>query len=83
MCMRAPPCGPDGIPHSQGTHFKVPWLQEAIIMDIRSRPREIKTLTVRRTHATLSSWRCCGGVDSCVCVCMCVRVVMPVHDAGY
>src|SRR4051794_1471837 len=32
-------------PISEGTHFLVPWLQRAIIMDVRTRPRNIATTT--------------------------------------
>ncbi|KAJ3202883.1 Prohibitin-1, subunit of the prohibitin complex (Phb1p-Phb2p) [Entophlyctis luteolus] len=30
---------------SEGTHFLVPWLQKAIIFDVRTRPRNISTMT--------------------------------------
>lgn len=32
-------------PVGEGTHVKIPFVQEPIIMDIRSRPREIKSVT--------------------------------------
>ena len=35
------------LPHtsSEGTHFLVPWLQKAVIFDIRTRPRSISSVT--------------------------------------
>lgn len=30
---------------SEGTHFLVPWLQRAIVYDVRTRPRNISTTT--------------------------------------
>lgn len=30
---------------SEGTHFLVPWLQKAIIYDVRTKPRNISTTT--------------------------------------
>jgi hypothetical protein len=30
---------------SEGTHFLVPWLQKAVIFDIRTRPRSISSVT--------------------------------------
>lgn len=32
-------------PVGEGTHFKVPWLQTPNIMDIRTRPRTISSVT--------------------------------------
>ena len=32
-------------PVSEGTHFRVPWLQTPNIMDIRTRPRTISSVT--------------------------------------
>jgi prohibitin 1 len=29
----------------EGTHFLVPWLQKAVIFDIRTRPRSISSVT--------------------------------------
>jgi prohibitin 1 len=30
---------------SEGTHFRIPWLQRAIIFDVRTKPRMIATTT--------------------------------------
>lgn len=30
---------------NEGTHFLVPWLQRAIVFDVRTRPRNISTTT--------------------------------------
>jgi prohibitin 1 len=37
--------GIDKVPKGEGTHFKIPFLQVPIIMDIRSRPRSIHSVT--------------------------------------
>lgn len=35
------------LPHTkdEGTHFLVPWLQKAIVFDVRTRPRSISSVT--------------------------------------
>lgn len=35
------------LPHTkdEGTHFLVPWLQKAILFDVRTRPRSISSAT--------------------------------------
>lgn len=43
-------------PVGEGTHFKIPWLQEAYILDVRSRPREIKTLTGTKDLQMVNIW---------------------------
>ena len=30
---------------TEGTHFRVPWLQSPAVMDIRTRPRSISSVT--------------------------------------
>ena len=30
---------------TEGTHFRVPWLQNPAVMDIRTRPRSISSVT--------------------------------------
>jgi hypothetical protein len=40
-------------PIGEGTHFRVPWLQNPTIMDIRTRPRSISSVTgTQGEHAT-------------------------------
>jgi prohibitin 1 len=38
----------------EGTHFLVPWLQRAIIYDIRTKPRNISTTTGSKDMQTVS-----------------------------
>ena len=38
----------------EGLHFKLPWIQNAIIFDIRSRPRIITTTTGSKDMQTIS-----------------------------
>jgi hypothetical protein len=37
----------------EGTHFRVPWLQQPNVMDVRTRPRTISSVT-----GTKGAWRC-------------------------
>lgn len=50
----------------EGTHFLVPWLQSPNVMDIRTRPRSISSVT--GTKGTLTSDRPSGrnGRKECV-----------------
>ncbi len=32
-------------PIGEGTHFRIPWLQMPTIMDVRTRPRSISSIT--------------------------------------
>eukprot|EP00955_Chlamydomonas_euryale_P006741 71809-Chlamydomonas_euryale.AAC.4 len=46
-------------PVSEGTHFRVPWVQTPYIMDIRTRPRTINSIT--GTKGKASSRGCCDA----------------------
>lgn len=39
---------------SEGTHFLVPWLQSAILFDVRTRPRNISTTTASKDMQMVS-----------------------------
>lgn len=38
----------------EGTHFLVPWLQRAVIFDVRTKPRNISTTTSSRDMQSVS-----------------------------
>jgi prohibitin 1 len=40
----------------KGTHFLVPWLQRAIVMDTRTRPRNIATTTGSKDMQYVRGW---------------------------
>ena len=40
-------------PVGEGTHFRVPWLQTPNIMDIRTRPRTISSVTGTKGRLTI------------------------------
>lgn len=51
-------------PIGEGTHFRIPWVQSPNVMDIRTRPRSISSVTgtkgvigPRRTLLAWSTWR--------------------------
>lgn len=43
-------------PIGEGTHFKVPWLQTPHVMDIRTRPRNISSVTGTKGAFSSSSF---------------------------
>jgi len=50
--------------YGEGTHFRIPWLERAIIYDVRARPRNVASLT--GSKGTLG-WKACGrlaGLDT-------------------
>ena len=49
-------------PVGEGTHFRVPWLQTPNIMDIRTRPRTISSVTGTK-----------GKLFPCLCYPACVQ----------
>lgn len=66
-------------PVGEGTHFRVPWLQTPNIMDIRTRPRTISSVTGTKgeimdqiSASSCVSAMCCmsAGIhleDGCLC----------------
>jgi prohibitin 2 len=48
--------------YDEGTHFKIPWMEKAVIFNVRSRPREIASLTGSKGNAfsydeEFASWK--------------------------
>ena len=44
---------------TEGTHFRVPWLQNPAVMDIRTRPRSISSVTGTKGSCTLDQFSLC------------------------
>lgn len=44
--------------YGEGTHLMLPWFERPIIFEVRTRPRQIQSLT--------------GSKGVCACVCVCV-----------
>ena len=42
---------------TEGTHFRVPWLQSPAVMDIRTRPRSISSVTGTKGRPAEKPWR--------------------------
>ena len=66
-------------PVGEGTHFRVPWLQTPNIMDIRTRPRTISSVT--GTKGGLSRWPSTGSSTAhhpCGCIALHVFACLPV-----
>ena len=55
-------------PVGEGTHFRVPWLQTPNIMDIRTRPRTISSVTGTKGDILQHSFICCLYYFSAYCL---------------
>ena len=49
-------------PIGEGTHFRVPWLQNPYVMDIRTRPRSIASVTGTKGMGGFA-WQWCTTYD--------------------
>ena len=47
------------VPIGEGTHFRIPWLQSPNVMDIRTRPRTISSVTGTKGLS------CSAGFEGC------------------
>ena len=59
--------------YGEGTHFMLPWFDRPIIFEVRTRPRQIQSLT-----GSKGMWRCCSVACGCPglltpppCLCSC------------
>ena len=50
----------------EGTHFLIPWLQSPNVMDIRTRPRSISSVTGTKGASTSERSIGTNGRDECV-----------------
>lgn len=60
----------------EGTHLRIPWVQTPHIMDIRTRPRSISSVTGTKgtsMHSTHPQLACVHAHGTVKCICMCLK----------